>query len=107
VYMSEFINDNIRYKEVLEWATDKGILKNGTKSAQAFKTLEESGELIAAIATGYQDEVDDALGDIFVTIIIQAELQGVRLDDCLIRATNVITRRTGEMINGSFVKDPT
>jgi NTP pyrophosphatase (non-canonical NTP hydrolase) len=47
----------------------------------------------------------DALGDILVTIIIQAEMQGLKLEECLESAYNVISKRTGKMINGTFVKD--
>lgn len=90
---------------VLAWAEEKGILQNGTTIAQAGKTMEECTELMVAIATGDEYETMDALGDILVTIIIQAEMQGLSLTECLESAYNVITKRTGKMVNGQFQKD--
>jgi hypothetical protein len=45
------------------------------------------------------------MGDIMVTLIIQAKMQNVSLEYCLESAYNVISKRTGKMINGQFVKD--
>jgi len=92
---------------VIAWAHQKGILDNGTPRAQAGKTMEEVGELLDAIDTGNKMEIEDALGDILVTIIIQAEMQQVSLVDCLESAYNIISKRTGKMVNGQFVKDAT
>lgn len=92
---------------VIAWATQKGIFKNGTVEAQASKTQEEVQELIEAIINDDREEIIDALGDILVTIIIQAEMQGLSLESCLESAYNVISKRTGNMIDGQFVKDVT
>jgi NTP pyrophosphatase (non-canonical NTP hydrolase) len=69
------------------------------------KTWEETDELITAIENDDREEVIDALGDILVTIIIQAEMQGLSLTECLESAYNVIAKRTGKMVDGQFVKD--
>lgn len=90
---------------VLEWALEKGILDKATPTGQALKTLEECNELIDAIDKEDKHEIVDALGDILVTIIIQAKMQGVPLLNCLNSAYNVISKRTGKMIDGQFVKD--
>ena len=90
---------------VIAWATQKGIFENGTYKAQAEKTKEEVEELITAIKNNDRVEVVDALGDILVTIIIQAEMQGVSLTECLESAYNVISKRTGVMKDGQFHKD--
>jgi NTP pyrophosphatase (non-canonical NTP hydrolase) len=92
---------------VIAWAAQKGILENGTPRAQAMKTWEETDELITAIEKDDRAEVIDALGDILVTIIIQAEMQGLKLTECLESAYNVISKRTGKMVGGQFVKDNT
>jgi NTP pyrophosphatase (non-canonical NTP hydrolase) len=101
----------MNYKEleplVIAWAKQKGILENGTPMAQCLKTIEEVYELQVAIANKDNPEIIDALGDILVTIIIQAEMQGLSLEDCLESAYNVIAKRTGKMIDGAFVKDVT
>jgi NTP pyrophosphatase (non-canonical NTP hydrolase) len=90
---------------VITWAHQKGILDNGTPRAQAGKTVEEVQELIDAIDVNNKAEIEDALGDILVTIIIQAEMQGLELVQCLESAYNVISKRTGKMVAGQFVKD--
>jgi NTP pyrophosphatase (non-canonical NTP hydrolase) len=90
---------------VIVWAHQKGILDNGTPYAQCEKTMEEVVELQEAIIMKNKEEIIDALGDILVTIIIQAEMQGLRLTDCLESAYNVISKRTGVMKDGQFLKD--
>jgi len=90
---------------VIAWAEQKGIFENGTYRAQALKTLEEVQELQEAIENEDRDEVIDALGDILVTIIIQAEMHELSLVDCLESAYNVIAKRSGKMVDGQFVKD--
>lgn len=90
---------------VIAWADQKGILERGTPSAQAWKTVEETHELLKAIEKNDREEIIDALGDILVTIIIQAEMQNLDLIHCLGSAYNVISRRTGIMVDGKFQKD--
>lgn len=90
---------------VIDWAKEKGILEKGNPQAQAEKTLEEVQELLDAIAVNDKAEIEDALGDILVTIIIQAEMQGVELKKCLKGAYDIISKRKGVMIEGQFVKE--
>jgi NTP pyrophosphatase (non-canonical NTP hydrolase) len=92
-------------EKVIKWAEEKGILQKATKMKQGIKTLEEVNELLAAIHDNNEPEIVDALGDILVTIIIQAEMNGLKLTDCLESAYNVIAKRSGKMINGEFKKD--
>jgi len=90
---------------VIQWAKEKQIITKGNPGAQCDKTLEEVVELHEAIEKNDRDEIIDALGDILVTIIIQAEMQGLKLEECLQSAYNVISKRKGKMIDGQFVKD--
>jgi NTP pyrophosphatase (non-canonical NTP hydrolase) len=90
---------------VIEWAANKGILEKATTAAQANKTMEECQELIDAIQDDNREEIADALGDILVTIIIQAKMQNMSLVECLEGAYNIIAKRTGKMVDGQFVKD--
>lgn len=90
---------------VVNWAKEKGILHKATKMKQAIKTLEEVNELLTAIHDEDKPEIIDALGDILVTIIIQAEMNGLNLTDCLFSAYTVIAKRSGQMIRGEFIKD--
>jgi NTP pyrophosphatase (non-canonical NTP hydrolase) len=91
--------------EIINWAKDKGILESGTPVKQSYKTLEEVGELINAVSINDKAEIKDALGDIIVTLIIQAKMQNLDLIDCVESAYNVISKRNGKMVNGTFVKD--
>lgn len=90
---------------VQDWAEEKGIFNTGTPIKQALKTQEEVTELCNAIIDDDKEEIKDALGDILVTIIIQASMQSLELEDCLESAYNVIKKRKGKMVNGQFVKD--
>lgn len=90
---------------VLIWASQKGVLDNAEPINQGLKTLEEVNELLVAIVNDDIKEVEDALGDILVTIIIGADMQGLNLLECLESALNVIEKRKGKMINGTFVKE--
>jgi len=121
----EITQRKMKYNElealVIAWGTQKGIFEKGNPEAQCDKTLEEVYELKEALeaqSIGLKnfknikgknvltsEEIKDALGDILVTIIIQAEMQGLKLEDCLLSAYNVISKRTGVMIDGQFVKD--
>lgn len=92
-------------QKVEEWASDKGILSKATTLAQSLKTLEEVTELVVAISINDREETIDAIGDIMVTLIIQCKMQGLSLEECLLAAYSVISKRTGKMVNGQFVKD--
>lgn len=87
------------------WAEEKEIFDKATPMAQALKTLEETTELCTAINKNDRPEIIDAMGDIMVTLIIQAHMQDISLEQCLESAYNVISKRTGKMIDGQFVKD--
>lgn len=90
---------------VVAWADSKGILEKATPLKQAEKTLEEAKELVSAVDFDSVVDIVDALGDVMVTILIQAKMQNLDLLDCLESALDIIEKRTGKMIDGQFVKD--
>jgi NTP pyrophosphatase (non-canonical NTP hydrolase) len=92
-------------KRVIEWADARDILTEGTKLGQFHKTLEELDELYEGIQKNSDKEVEDAIGDIIVTLIIQAELWGMDTVGCLDTAYKDIKNRQGKMRNGIFYKD--
>lgn len=99
-----------RYSElersVIGWAIDREIIPNSTPMAQGIKTLEEVTELLSATQRNFRGEMQDAYGDILVTLIIGSKLAGFDLVDCLEHAYNVIKNRTGRLrADGVFVKD--
>lgn len=87
------------------WGYDKGILPDAPPEKQLEKTIEEVQELADAIAANDIVEMADAYGDIFVTIVMGATCAGLDIRDCIEGAYNVISKRTGKMIDGKFEKD--
>jgi NTP pyrophosphatase (non-canonical NTP hydrolase) len=92
--------DNIR-----EWARVRGLYDKGNSHTQYVKLQEEAGELAKALLKDDQVEVVDAIGDMVVVLTNLAHLRGVNIETCITSAYNVINKRTGKMINGTFVKD--
>ena len=92
-------------EKILEWGLQKGILPHAEPLAQLDKTEEEVGELRQAIYEHDVDEVKDAIGDIYVTITMQAEAWGFTMEECVQAAYDVIKGHTGKMVNDKFVKD--
>jgi len=50
-------------------------------------------------------EIIDAIGDMVVVLTNLAHQEGFDIESCIDSAYNVINKRTGKMINGTFVKD--
>ena len=156
--------------KIIEWGAEKGIYENSTYQHQLNKTLEEITELHKAIIGNNVDKIKDAIGDIYVTLVMagqfdkraskaikeafyadvdivestslfefsflllsvssaidptqtQARVRRLQfigminrlnrisgkynldLKGCVEHAYNVISKRTGKMIDGQFVKD--
>jgi len=97
-------DDNI-FDEIRTWAFNRGIYKSGDTKTQLIKLYEEVGELSEAVLKSDNDEFIDAIGDAVVVLTNLAELGGVRIEDCIESAYNEINNRSGNMINGTFVKN--
>lgn len=113
------------FKELIsnieKWGADKGILKESTPSLQAEKTLEELMELFETLTAqrnglefyinskgvkvNTQEQLIDDIGDLFVTLVLQAKMQNLDLLACGETVHDVISKRTGKMIEGQFKKD--
>lgn len=92
--------------EVEVWGHARGIIQNGKPMGQAIKTLEETTELIDAINKGDKDAIKDAVGDIFVTLLMQCAIQGFTATEALKAAYDQIKDRKGYLTpEGIFVKD--
>lgn len=112
---------------VRQWGLDRNITGpngKGTLLGQLAKTQEELTETRDAAvkadlalnlhdAEGVgnawwnesQEELTDGIGDCTVTLILAAEMAGLRFEDCLAAAYDEIKGRTGKMEGGVFVKD--
>jgi len=94
-----------RFELIRQWANKKGIYDKGDPKTQTLKLVEESGELAKAILNDDQSEVIDAIGDCVVVLTSIAHMRGVTIEQCIDEAYNVISKRKGKMINGTFVKN--
>ena len=94
-----------KFELIKEWGESKGILSKATPQSQFGKLLEEVTELHDGLVKDDQEEVQDAIGDCVVVLTLLAELRGLKIEDCIDSAYDVISKRTGKMVNGVFVKD--
>ena len=93
------------FDKIREWAEQRGIYEHGDPKTQYLKLIEEAGELGRAILKDNEGEQLDAIGDMVVVLTNLAELLGLSIEECVESAYDVISKRTGKMINGTFVKD--
>ena len=94
-----------RFDLIRTWADERGLYDKGDTKTQYLKLMEEAGELGRAILKDDQPEIVDAIGDIVVVLTNLSELAGYKIEHCIDEAYNVISKRTGKMVNGTFVKD--
>lgn len=87
---------------VKQWGADKGL---DDPKAQLNKVIEEVGEMAHEISRNqYGRELEDAIGDTLVTVIILSAICGLDPMYCLRLAYNEIKGRTGKTVDGSFIK---
>jgi NTP pyrophosphatase (non-canonical NTP hydrolase) len=94
-----------RFDLIRDWAATRGLYQQGNPHTQYVKLQEEAGELAKALLKNDQPEIVDAIGDMVVVLTNLAHLQGYDIEYCIDEAYKVIAKRTGKMINGTFVKD--
>jgi NTP pyrophosphatase (non-canonical NTP hydrolase) len=93
------------FENIREWAFNKGIFEKGDVKTQYIKLQEEAGELAKALLNNDQEEIIDAIGDCVVVLTNLSKLAGYNIEDCILSAYDVISKRTGKMENGTFKKD--
>ena len=93
------------FDDIRSWATDKGIYDKGSSGVQYLKLIEETGELAQALLKKDKAEIQDAIGDMVVVLTSIAKFEDMFIEDCIKSAYDVIAKRTGKMVNGTFVKD--
>ena len=92
------------FKNIRAWAKERGIYDKGNSQTQYVKLMEEAGELAQSLLKNDRPEIIDAIGDMVVVLTNLAELENVRIEECVTSAYNEIANRKGEMVNGTFVK---
>ena len=112
---------------IIQWGRDRGILDNSTPLGQSRKTTEEVFELVEAAAQldvadarcdeegslyandlrrEVMDRLADAIGDIFVTLVMVAGCAKLDINACVAQAYNEIKDRKGYLRpDGVFVKE--
>ncbi len=93
------------FNNIRDWAEQRGLYTKGDTKTQLIKLQEEMGELAKATLENDKPEVIDAIGDMVVVLTNLAHLNGVHIETCIAEAYKVISKRTGKMVNGTFVKD--
>ena len=90
---------------VIKWAANRDLLKPENAPKQMLKTVEETGELARALLKDDIIGIEDAIGDIIVTLTILANQKGLNLEQCFRHAWNEIKDRQGVTKNGTFIKN--
>lgn len=89
---------------VITWGREKGL---DDPKAQLNKVMEEVGEIAHEITRNKLDtpELEDAIGDTLVTVIILSDILGIDPMSALDEAYDVIKNRKGKTENGTFVRE--
>jgi NTP pyrophosphatase (non-canonical NTP hydrolase) len=101
----DYMKTDNRFQLIRDWAGERGLYTKGDKKTQFCKLMEEAGELGRAVLKDDQIEFEDAIGDMVVVLTNMAHLGGTTIENCIDTAYKVISKRTGKMVNGTFVKD--
>ncbi len=99
------MNQYNKFDLIRAWAMERGLYAKGDIKTQTLKLMEEAGEICKATLKEDHDEVIDGIGDCVVVLTNLAYLNGVTIEDCIEAAYDVISKRTGKMVNGTFKKD--
>ena len=100
-----YMQTDNRFQLIRDWAGERGLYTKGDTKTQFAKLIEETGELAQAILKKDDVEFADAIGDMVVVLTNMAHLGGTTIEECIDAAYKVISKRTGKMVNGTFVKD--
>ena len=105
IKIPDYSDSQMMFNRIRTWAETRGLYEKGDPMVQYVKLQEEAGELAKALIKDDQEEVIDAIGDMVVVLTNLAHQRGVYIEECIQTAYEVINKRTGKMINGTFVKD--
>lgn len=102
-HLSKRVISDELFRQVVEWGRERNITN---PDKQLCKVLEEVGEIAHEVCrSNYtSEELQDALGDATVTLIILADILNFDLLFCLQEAYDTIKNRKGETIDGCFKK---
>ena len=96
-----------RFKDIRDWAYNRGLYNKGDAKTQFIKLMEEVGELSEAMLKQDDVETKDAIGDMVVVLTNLSHMLGYDIETCIEEAWQQIKDRKGSMVNGTFVKKET
>lgn len=89
---------------IRDWAKERN-LDTADPNKQVLKLGEEFGELCEGLTKDKPEDVQDAIGDVYVVLTILSMQLNLKLEECIAGAYNEIENRKGQMVNGVFVKE--
>ena len=104
-FQDKLATQNDMFTKIRHWAYERGIYDHGDSKTQYVKLMEEAGELAEALLKNDKPEIIDAIGDMVVVLTNLAKLEKLDIEDCIENAYETISKRTGKMMNGTFVKN--
>ena len=82
------------------------------KTKEEVRELEEELEMLLSTSNSnkingavVKNNIMDAIGDIYVTLVMQAGVWGLEMEECVEYAYTQIKDRKGKMVDGIFVKE--
>lgn len=90
---------------IRNWAISRGLDKSTLYKSQMNKITEEVGELAHGINRMDYDEIEDAIGDIFISLNVLCIQLNVSLDGCVHAAYSEIKDRKGKIVDGMYIKE--
>lgn len=90
-------------KKINAWAEKNRVNTLSTRS-ELLKVVEEVGEISSALSRNRRDEVIDAIGDTYISLVNFATSSGVDIADCIECAYENIKDREGKIVGDSFIK---
>jgi NTP pyrophosphatase (non-canonical NTP hydrolase) len=104
-FQDKLASQSDMFTKIRRWAYERGIYDHGDSKTQYVKLMEEAGELAEALLKDDKPEIIDAIGDMVVVLTNLAKLEKLDIEDCIENAYTTISKRTGKMMNGTFVKN--
>lgn len=93
------------YKNIRQWAKDRGIYEKSNPTLQFVKLQEETGELASALLRNDIVAIVDAIGDSVIVLTNLAAMLDLNIEECIDVAYDEIKNRKGKMDNGVFKKE--
>jgi len=92
--------------KIASWGYARKITTNGSSTSQGLKLASEVGELCDAIGKKRLAKIIDGIGDVFVVLVMIAEIEKLDLTACIEAAWNEIKDRKGYLNeHGIFIKE--